>query len=221
MQNPWLDLPNTAPFVLPSDEALVARHNQHSRCVRKPTGRINLSLRPVPFIGNPTAPVVLLTLNPGDKKGDEIGQGNSIYQQLSIENLQHAGGYYYLHPNLPACPGKSYAQWQLKALLLRLGLDAIYEKIFLAQYMPYHSNEYVDTQTFFPSQRYTFSLVTNAMSRGALIVFLRSRRLWQSAVPGLATYGNVVECSNPRAPTVSPGSLGQDFERVANAISKA
>lgn len=221
MLNPWINLPNYSPFVLPDEAELVARHNQHPRCNQKPTGRINLALRPVPFIGAPNAPIVLLTLNPGDKKGDEIGQSNDVYRQLSRANLKHKGGYYYLHPELPACPGKNYAQWQFKALLERINLKALYKKIFLAQYMPYHSNEYVNTNIFFPSQRYTFALVSAAVSRGALIVILRSKRLWLSAVPALGSYPNVLECSNPRAPTISPGSLGPNFERIVSAISEA
>ncbi|MDZ4855311.1 MAG: hypothetical protein SGJ26_10735 [Nitrospirota bacterium] len=221
MKNPWLDLPKSAPFVLAGDSALVAQHNAHPKCERKQTGRINLKLRPVPYIGDPKAPVVLLTLNPGDKPGDELGEANDIYRRMSKANLNHEAGYYILHPELPACPGKSYARWQVKALLQRFDTDVLCEKLFLAQYMPYHSNEYVDTKTLFPSQRYTFSLIENAVARGALIVVLRSKALWLRAVPALRTYRNLVECSNPRSPTVSPGSLSLDFERVVHAIAEA
>jgi len=219
MHNPWLDLPNAAPFVLPSEADLVNRHNQHRLVNAKPKRRINLNLRPVPFIGNPLAPVVLLTLNPGDKEGDEEAQATDAYRRLSHANLRHAGGYYYLDDALSTSPGGRYARSQLKGLIGRVAPDRLYSNVFLAQYMPYHSNIYVDTGMFYPSQDYTFNLVDAAIRRGAMVVILRSKKPWTEKVPALAAYQNVCECSNKRNPTISVKNLGHDnFERLVQAI---
>jgi hypothetical protein len=217
MKNPWLSIPEHDPFVLPEEAGLVRAHNEICRYKSKPTGLINTKLRPVPFIGNPNANVVLLTLNPGDKPGDLEGQSNDIYGKLSRRNLSHDGGYYYLNPTLPDCPGKSYAHRQFKELLADFP-DRIYHGVFLAQYMPYHSNTFVNTRILFPSQKYTFGLVSQAVARGAVVVVLRARKLWLSAVPELACYANLFQCSNPLSPTLSRRSLKHSYEIVANAL---
>ncbi len=59
--NPWLHLPMTAPFVLAEDAPLVERFN----LTASPDHRLDLTLLPEPFLGLPSAPVVLLGLNPG------------------------------------------------------------------------------------------------------------------------------------------------------------
>jgi hypothetical protein len=220
MENPWLNLPPIAPFVLPCDKADVNRHNAHPATLRKPSGALNLRLRPLPFVGNPNAPLVLLTLNPGDKPGDEAVQATPEYQDLSARNLRHAGGFYYLDDRLPSCPGKSYNLRQLRALIQAVGLRTVQEQVFLAQFSPYHSAEYVETGTRFHSQLYTFFLVRNAIQRGALVIALRSATLWLSAVSELHFYSGFFRCSNPRSPTVSPRSLGRGFELAVQALSK-
>lgn len=221
MLNPWLALPKSAPFVLNNELDMVRAHNEHKRCISKPSGKINLNLRPVPYIGNPSAPVVLLTLNPGDKPGDFEGQSNETYKALSERNLVHEAGYYYLDPNLPKCPGKEYAHRQFKEPLADLAdvpADVILDGVFLAQYMPYHSNEFVDTGMKLPSQQYTFSLVSKAITRGALVIALRSSKLWCEVLPELVDYSNFYSCSNPRSPTLSRRSLPTAYDRMIDAM---
>lgn len=217
MLNPWLKTPAKPPFVLTGDAPFVEAHN--ARCTRWPSTQLNLTLRPEPYVGLPDSPLVLLTLNPGDRPGDKEGQSNSIFQRLNRENLHHQCNYYYLDPHLPDCPGKAYNQRQLKAVLQRLPPEAIMRNLFLVQFLPYHSAEYKGTGVEFPSQEYSRFLVRQAMRRNALIVVLRSRTLWFSVIPELAGYRHMLECSNPRSPTVSPRSLGDEgFEKVLKQL---
>jgi hypothetical protein len=219
MDNPWLDLPRSSPFIAPVDSEAVIRHNNHPAVLRKPAGSINDRLRPVPFVGNPASPVVLLTLNPGDKPGDEAVQQTQAYKDLNHRNLRHETGFYYLDDRLPDCPGKQYNRRQLRALIEAVGLRKVQEQVFLVQFLPYHSAEYVETSVRFYSQKYTFGLVRAATIRGALIIALRSTTLWLSAVPELRGYSRFFRCSNPRSPTVSSRSLGPAFRFAVDALS--
>src|SRR4051794_20783730 len=65
-ENPWRRLPDQPLYVLPEDEEIVRRFNE--------TAQENHQLRidellPEPFVGDPRAPVVLLSNNPGVGRG--------------------------------------------------------------------------------------------------------------------------------------------------------
>ena len=61
MRNPWIDLPETAPFVLACDKQGIGDFNHTA----KPEHTIHLELLPEPYTGNPEAMIILLNLNPG------------------------------------------------------------------------------------------------------------------------------------------------------------
>ena len=46
-----------------------------------------------------------------------------------------------------------------------------------------------------PSQEYGFNLVRQAVERGALIIGLRSERLWKEAVPALTDHSRFYQLS--------------------------
>ena len=61
MRNPWLSLPEKAPFVLECDKQSILDFNSRA----KPQYWIHLEELPEPYTGNPLANIVLLNLNPG------------------------------------------------------------------------------------------------------------------------------------------------------------
>lgn len=63
MDNPWIQLLEAAPFVLPSDQPPIDAFNR--RYLTNARRTLQLDIRPEPFIGNIEAPIVLLYLNPG------------------------------------------------------------------------------------------------------------------------------------------------------------
>ena len=63
MENPWLELPPCPPYVLPKDRPHIEAFNGKLG-PDQAAFRIDLSLIPVPFMGNPEAKLVLLTRNP-------------------------------------------------------------------------------------------------------------------------------------------------------------
>ena len=60
LPNPWMELPSRAPYVLSSDRPFVEAFNKHADEAK----RLDLNLLPEPFIGNRSAPLVVLGLNP-------------------------------------------------------------------------------------------------------------------------------------------------------------
>ena len=61
LPNPWMELPSRAPYVLSSDRPFVEAFNKHADEAK----RLDLDLLPEPFMGNRSAPLVVLGLNPG------------------------------------------------------------------------------------------------------------------------------------------------------------
>src|SRR4051794_37485556 len=67
MNNPWTDLPDSAPFVLPQDAPLLERYIH-----LKDPYRVQTEVLPAPFLGSlDAAKVVLLNLNPGYSDGPD------------------------------------------------------------------------------------------------------------------------------------------------------
>jgi len=105
--NPWLDLSDDPPWVLPVDRAAIERFNVTAASATK----ICLDALPEPFIGDPDAPVVLLNLNPGLDPEDPFVHTDSTRRRLIRANLAHEEieyRFYYFDPAFDDTPG---ARW--------------------------------------------------------------------------------------------------------------
>jgi hypothetical protein len=62
-ENPWTNLPLSAPFVLPNDETLVREWNIN----RGPSHKyfVHDEFLPEPFVGSKAAPIICLSNQPG------------------------------------------------------------------------------------------------------------------------------------------------------------
>src|SRR4051812_28507789 len=108
MRNPWLDLPSEPPFVLPSDESLLRRHQDWVESGRaaaqtRELHRIHLDLVPEPHLGDPSAPVVLLNKNPGVGVDDAATHANPAFRSLALLNAVHRSErwpFYLLDPSM-------------------------------------------------------------------------------------------------------------------------
>ncbi len=69
-----------------------------------------------------------------------------------------------------------------------------------------------------PLPEYSFDLVRRALSRGAWIVLMRSKRLWFAAVPELASYPRLVRIRNAQSPVISPRNIDGDFDALVKAV---
>lgn len=215
MDNPWLALPETAPYVLPEDHRQIAAFN---RTADEAT-LVRLNMMPEPFLGNPHAPVVLLGLNPGFSPNAQRNE-NAEFLALSRGNLHHAGGeypFYLLTPRLEV-PGRLWWEGKLAHLIRAKGLRAVAQGVQCVEYFPYHSTRFAHRKLSVPSQQYSFALVRSAVARGAVIVIMRSEKLWRAALPELEHYRRCYALQNPQNVVVSPNNCPDGYATVLAAL---
>jgi hypothetical protein len=214
--NPWRELPETGQLVLRSDADLVKQFNARV----KPDHRLHLNLIPEPYLGNPIAPVVLLNLNPGFHKSGESLHRDRDFRRAARDNLLHARKswpFYLLDPSLKEGRGRKWWLSCLSALIDEVGSDkTVASSIFVAEIHGYHSKRYRRQRPALPSQRYTVSLVQQALARNALCLIMRGAKYWRMAVPGLE---KCPKLRNPRNPSISCRNCGSDsFAEIVRRV---
>lgn len=216
MHNPWLDLSNIPPFVLPSDRAIIDRFN--STASSKKT--IHLNCLPEPFLGHPDAPVVLLNLNPGFTPEDvHFHLEDEAFITRSWANLHHETeeyGFYLLDPVVEKSPGYGWWTRRLQHPIEACGQRTVANNVLCVEFFPYHSSQFGFRKRV-SSQTYSFHLVRQAMQRNALIVQIRSRRLWFEVVPELNGYPHWCELNSKQSAYVSPRNCPM-YEQVVKHI---
>ena len=212
--NPWLALPTQPPYVLPNDKPHLTDY------AKAPSDTAyHLDLPPLPFQGRPDAPIVLLGLNPGySEANDENWHKKPEFLEINQRNYRHDATseypLFFLNPNIEGgsfSGGQNWWHRRLKPLRKAGYDDKLLARAFLSvQYVPYRSKSYKHNRTVLESQKYGFDLVRQAVERGALVISLRSERLWKEAVEELDGYERFYQLSNPRYPVLSEKQLGTD-----------
>ncbi len=227
--NPWIHLPTEPDYVLESDRKHVEEFNTGARDEHK----IHLDLFPEPYIGQCGAPVVLLGLNPGYDANDCKIHRNQRFAELSRANLEHnlkfmgEFPFYFLNPELKKLngsevPGSKWWTQRLGHLVKEDGCkwNQVANSILCIEYFPYHSRKYKSC-TRLKSQTYSFNLVQKAIERKAIIIALRSVKLWIDAVPGLETYKDFHRVNSPQNPTLTRNNLpGCVYDEIVERIKK-
>ena len=216
IDNPWVGLPAIPPFVLPEDLKSVARFNESA----KDETRIHVDLLPEPFIGRLDAPIVLLSLNPGYSEGDSECHRDPLFRRLSLDNLRQRPmehPFFLISPDIQA-PGRRWWEKKLAGLLRLAPRDVVARRLLCVEYFGYHSRRFAHAGLSLPSQDFAFQLVRDAVRRRAIIVLMRSRKLWFSKVTELAEYTRLIELGNVQNPTVSPGNCRGRFDEIASAL---
>jgi hypothetical protein len=217
MDNPWHQLSDSSPFVLPSDENAILSANTTA----SDDALIHLELLPEPFLGDRNAPVVLLNLNPGYSPDDIHQHEHSYFSDVLRKNLLHAPldyPFYLLDPKIGG-PGFWWWQRKLRRPIEDCGNQTVARSMLCVEYFPYHSRRFHHHGLIVPSQHYSFSLVRSAMARNAVIVLMRSKKLWYNAVPELVKYDNCYELKNVQNPTISPGNCPEGYSRIIQSIN--
>lgn len=204
MINPWLDLPQQAPFIAPCDiEALKDRKYK--------LDGLRFDAFPEPYGGNiNTAKVVCLLLNPGFEDADVTTNFDNPYWVREIRaNLEHKteSPFYYLSSKVQETGG--YRWWTAKLKFLeKAGVthDELSSGIMMVEFFPYHSVSYTYNKQYVPSQLYQFHLVREAMRLGKTIIIMRARNIWIKAIPELATYP-YLELNSPQNVSISRANL--------------
>ena len=191
MRNPWLDLPDASPYVLPSDRFDVDDFNAELEV----SARCRIPVRdviPEPFAGAvKSAPVVILQLNPGiDPTKIKLHMERS-YRAALLANLRLESSewpFYFFDPRFrDSQPGGGWWMKRTRRLTEIISLDQLSQRLAVVEWFPYRSPRFRRGCSV-ASQGYGFFLVSEAIDRGALIIVSRSLDLWEDSVPLLRQY---------------------------------
>jgi hypothetical protein len=212
--NPWLEVPESAPFVLSSDRDIIDHFNSKA----PPKTRVETDLLPEPFVGRLDAPIVLLALNPGVADGDFALHRQAAFRERVRACHRQAPSewpYYYLDPQLDG-PGARWSQRVLGPLIRTVGLDVVARGVVLFEFFPYHSRAFAHGALRVPSQQFGFHALRQALVGAAAVFVTRGRGLWESAVPKLAHHSRLFRTNSVQNIVISPGNspTGWDHELV-------
>ena len=214
MMNPWSQLPTDAPHVLQRDLPIVEKFNEHY--AHNPDIKIQSHLLPEPFIGDPSARVYLLNLNPGYSPEDDDWHRNPVYRTAIIENLSHrtaAFPFYFLDLRLKDAPGSAWWRRRSRWWIRDVGIEALARNLFCAELFPYHSRRYrrvpkgMSPDGLVPSSGYAHRLVREAIRTHRSIVAMRAFRAWCELIPELGDYSKLFRIGNPQNVSLSPNNL--------------
>jgi hypothetical protein len=217
ISNPWHRLPSHADYVLPEDAAQTFAFNLQAR----PEVYLHLNLIPEPFLGLPDAPVVVLNRNPGYSEGDDAHHVDPLFVEYSRANLLHRATpfpFFLLDPAV-AAPGNRYWSQKLKALIGECSLPTVAQKVLCVEYFPYHSIQFGFRRKL-PSQDYSFSLVREAVGRKSVIVLMRGRKEWISAVPMLSDYPKKYELNSSLNVAITAKNCPKGFTEICAALRR-
>lgn len=142
MNNPWVDLPRTQPFVLPYERSAIREFNASA----KPTHQIRTELMPEPYLGDPNAPVVLLNLNPGFME-EEIyfhTEDEDFIRECRANLLHEPSEYpfYLINPKLSASEGHKWWKKKLRQPIEISSAMKVAKSFLCIEYFPYHSQRF-------------------------------------------------------------------------------
>ena len=212
LRNPWIDLPQVPPYVLPIDKPSILNFNLRA----SPDKQYDLSLLPEPFFGSRSARIVLLALNPGWSREDAAVHADATFSSLARRSLVYGLDEYpflHLRPTM-STPGAKWWKRITKPLIDVLGFDKVAKGISCLQLFPYHSPTFGSPKLSLPSQRFVFDLLAGAIECGAEIVVMRSWNLWVSHVTQLDGYRRLHRTRNPRNPVLSSRNLNGSFHAL-------
>lgn len=220
-KNPWANVPENAPFVLPKDKAVLDKYSP------KLTGdyAIRLDTLPYPYLGSTRdATILLLALNGGfsDQNLHYI-QSDPYYVEQRRRSLTFESHYpfFYLDPKLSYTLGHQWWHRRLRHFIEEYSLETVASRFACVQSFPYCSKRYKALPQRVPSQEYSFSLVRQAIEKGKPIVMMRSKEIWLRYVPELRNYP-YIELKYPRTPYVDRKHMTDaQFEEIEVALNSS
>jgi len=219
--NPWHRLPKQPPYVLDEDKKDIHTFNL----------KLDLDLIPEPFVGHPDAPVIILGNNPGVNSVESAAlRREPAFANRMRENLLHQFSadfpFLYFDPKITST-GKDWWERKLKSLFREFGNGDIARpilarSILAVEFFPYVSHRFPRRRPSLPSQQYSFSLVRNAMGRGAVIILTRGQRWWEEAVEKLRDYPRCFRLKEVQRAPISPGNLPhpEQYQEIVQAIKQ-
>ena len=219
MANPWTALPKRSPYVLRMDREAVESHAD-SLQVRKDPEKYGLhtDLLPTPFIGDPSAHIVLLSRNPSFNPKDENDYCEDEFRQAAIQNLTHeVAGLPFFAIDSRFRHTASYRWWRSKLKMIEdTDEETVARGVFCVQAFHYHSwSGFPSKIPVLPSQKYTNELLKKALVRDAFVVGMYNRAHWEATVPQLQNHRRTYWLTQPRGGSVSRGNVNHYDSLVA------
>ena len=181
-------------------------------------------LEPHPYLGNPGANVLVLMANPGvnDEEKNPKYRMNEKKLLQNRRNLRHEDLDSFrsrIHsPDEPELESIWFKP-RVRELVEETSIDRVTKGIFLVNFHAYHSRSWHPIPFTFPSQHYSFYLVSEAINRNAIIIMSRNMLGWFTAVPGLFEHKNRFEFESTRSVYLTQGNLGKSvFKKVIERI---
>jgi len=171
-------------------------------------------LEPHPYLGNPEANVLVLMANPGvnDKEKNPKFRMNKNKLEQNRKNLRHEDLESFRSridsPNEPEMES-TWFKPRVRELVAATSVDRVTRGLFLVNFHAYHSRSWHPIPFTFPTQHYSFNLVSKAVRRDALIIMSRNMLGWFTAVPELFDHKNRVEFESTRSVYLTEGNLGK------------
>lgn len=97
------------------------------------------------------------------------------------------------------------------------GVKEISNRVVATQLTPWASPQF-DPNCTLPSRSHMLKVAESAVDRGALLVLMRSAKLWNRS-PKIEAYSNKVVAKNPRCSFVSKGNFQSgDWDKITAAV---
>jgi hypothetical protein len=219
-ENPWVDLPAAKDFVLPADEPHVSAFHRHEVLAH----HFRLDLPPDPWLGRWDAPVVILLQNPSFDDSDAATFTRPDITAANRYNLAEAAGstpHYWLDDVFADTYSGKWWRRTLARLVAEFGAPAVARSVAAIEMYGYRTRTFRALPVTLPSQRFALRLVEEAMAQRSVLLLPRAARLWEVALPALATYDRLFH-GRSRNAIVSEGNLAEGgFHAVTAAIADA
>jgi hypothetical protein len=208
--------------VTAGDEPYVTAWNNLSAVTGSPFS-LDLDLPPEPFLGPHDAPLVVLSANPGRDRRDAAAYRRiGVAGRLAEVAMDGGTSFRWLADDVCDTPA---GQWWRRCLgaLQKEGYSfgELSQCVLNVEFHGYHSVRWSALPVTLPSQWFGFSLVKQAIDRGAVIVLTRAAREWRVAVPDLALYPKLVLAKAAQTASLSSGNLGPEgFSLVTETIKR-
>lgn len=214
MRNPWLEINADPPYLLKNDLQEIDTFNQK---YRKTDYEIQPELIPEPYIGNFNSNIVLLNLNPGCSVENYKEHSEPIFKSILLKNLSNINQsfpFYYLNPELSHVRGAIWWSKMLRGLVERFGPKNVSNNLLCVEFFPYHSKKYRHISRKLESQKFNFDLVHQAIHSHRLIIIMRSKKIWEEAIPALTKYNKVFALKNPQNVCITKNNCPDGFPLI-------
>ena len=222
-------------YALNQDVEIIHSFNRSLTDKNSELYKIHTHIHPSHYTGNILkAKVILLATNPGYNKKEESSlYKNPVFHKEVFDNLTFQNESM-LSADIERRNQSSYWHNKLKRLIYETNFDTVSEYVAKIQFFPYHSVKYRSIPKkhfikhelpYLNSQLFGFEIIKDAIEKGKLIIVLRSKKEWFSAIKELEQYskqGMVLEIKNKRQPYITPNNFEtpSDFQKIKKILCK-